>query len=68
MISCAVYSFLMKKITPSLFRYRPLKKGEFKQIILVSLIFIVNIILSNTSLKYNSLALDQVLLPVYHHM
>ena len=62
MASCAVYSSIMKYLSPSFFKYRPLKKEEYKSIFLVSVIFIVNIVLSNSSLKYNSLALDQVLL------
>ena len=74
MLSCAVYSTIMKYATPKFFNYRPLKEGELKKMILVSVIFIVNIVLSNSSLKFNSLALDQVLLcsyfladvPLYH--
>lgn len=61
MASCAIYSTAMKYLFPSSFKYRPLKKGELKTMFLVSVIFVVNIILSNTSLKYNSMALDQVL-------
>lgn len=60
MLSCYVYSSIMKRLTPSLFHYRPLRQSELKSLFLVSVIFIVNIILSNSSLKYNSLALDQV--------
>ena len=59
MLSCYVYSSIMKHLTPSLFHYRPLRQSELKSLFLVSVIFIVNIILSNSSLKYNSLALDQ---------
>ena len=60
MLSCAVYSTLMKYTAPNFFKYRPLKEGELRNLILVSVIFIVNIALSNSSLKFNSLALDQV--------
>lgn len=60
MISCAIYSTLMRFVAPRFFNYRPLKQSEWKNMILVSVIFIVNIVLSNSSLKYNSLALDQV--------
>lgn len=60
MLSCAVYSTIMKYTAPKFFNYRPLKRGELKKMILVSVIFIVNIVLSNSSLKFNSLALDQV--------
>lgn len=64
MLSCTVYSFVMKHTAPKFFNYRPLKQSEMKNLILVSVIFIVNIVLSNSSLKYNSLALDQVELPL----
>ena len=50
----------MKHFFPSFYKYRPLKQSEIKNLVLVSVIFIVNIVLSNSSLKYNSLALDQV--------
>lgn len=60
MISCAVYSTLMKRVFPSFYKYRPLKRSEYKSLFAVSLIFIINIVLSNSSLKFNSLALDQV--------
>ena len=60
MLSCAVYSTLMKYTAPNFFKYRPLTEGELRNLILVSVIFIVNIALSNSSLKFNSLALDQV--------
>lgn len=50
----------MKYTAPNFFKYRPLKEGELRNLILVSVIFIVNIALSNSSLKFNSLALDQV--------
>ena len=60
MISCAIYSTLMRFVAPRFFNYRPLKQSEWKNMILVSVIFIVNIVLSNSSLKYNSLALVQV--------
>ncbi|CBK23301.2 uncharacterized protein [Blastocystis hominis] len=60
MLSCAVYSTLMKYTAPNFFKYRPLKEGELRNLILVSVIFIVNIALSNSSLKFNSLALDQM--------
>lgn len=60
MLSCAVYSTIMKYTAPNFFKYRPLKEGELRNLILVSVIFIVNIALSNSSLKFNSLALDQV--------
>lgn len=60
MISCAIYSTIMRFVAPRFFNYRPLKQSEWKNMILVSVIFIVNIVLSNSSLKYNSLALDQV--------
>lgn len=61
MISCAVYSTIMKHVAPGFFKYRPIKANEMKMLFLVSVIFIVNIVTSNSSLKYNSLALDQVL-------
>lgn len=60
MISCAIYSMILKWLFPKFYNYRPLKSSEYKSLIAVSIIFIVNIVLSNTSLKYNSLALDQV--------
>ena len=60
MLSCFVYTSVMKKVTPKFYKGRSLRDSEFKTMILVSVIFIVNIILSNSSLKYNSLALDQV--------
>lgn len=60
MLSCAVYTTIMKYTAPKFFKYRPVKRSEMLNLFLVSLIFIVNIILSNSSLKYNSLALDQV--------
>ena len=60
MISCAVYSTIMKYVAPGFFKYRPIKANEMKMLFLVSVIFIVNIVTSNSSLKYNSLALDQV--------
>lgn len=63
MISCAIYSTIMKYVTPRFFNYRPLKQSEWKNMLLVSVVFIVNIVLSNSSLKYNSLALDQVRTP-----
>lgn len=61
MLSCAIYSTIMKYTAPNFFKYRPLKKGELRNLVLVSVIFIVNIALSNSSLKFNSLALDQVI-------
>lgn len=60
MLSCAVYTTIMKYTAPKFFKYRPVKRSEMLNLFLVSLIFIVNIILSNSSLKYNSLALDQM--------
>ena len=60
MLSCAVYSTIMKYTAPKFFNYRPLKNGELRNLFLVSVIFIINIVLSNSSLKFNSLALDQV--------
>ena len=60
MISCSIYTTAMKYLCPSFYKYRPLKQAEIKNLVLVSVIFIVNIVLSNSSLKYNSLALDQV--------
>ena len=61
MLSCAVYSTIMKYVAPGFFKYRPIKANEIKMLLLVSVIFITNIVTSNSSLKYNSLALDQVL-------
>ncbi len=66
MLSCAVYTTIMKYTAPKFFKYRPVKRSEMINLFLVSLIFIVNIILSNSSLKYNSLALDQVLFDSNH--
>ena len=67
MISCAVYSSIMKYTAPNFFKYRPVKTSEMKMLFLVSVIFIVNIVTSNSSLKYNSLALDQVSVPLSSH-
>ena len=64
MLSCAIYSTIMKYTAPKFFNYRPLKEGELKKMFLVSVVFIVNIVLSNSSLKFNSLALDQVFLKI----
>ncbi|KAK8796238.1 hypothetical protein WA171_004199 [Blastocystis sp. BT1] len=60
MLSCFIYSSIMKCVAPGMFHYRPLRRNEWKTMFLVSLIFIINIILSNSSIKYNSLALDQM--------
>ena len=66
MISCAIYSSMLRWLFPKFYNYRPLKSSEYKSLIAVSIIFIVNIVLSNTSLKYNSLALDQVIFSLFH--
>ena len=57
----------MKYTEPNFFKYRPVKASEMKMLFLVSVIFIVNIVTSNSSLKYNSLALDQVSVPLSSH-
>ena len=57
----------MKRVAPAMFHYRPLRRNEWKTMFLVSVIFIINIILSNSSIKYNSLALDQVNLVKFVH-
>ena len=66
MISCAIYSSMLRWLFPKFYNYRPLKSSEYKSLVAVSIIFIVNIVLSNTSLKYNSLALDQVIFSLFH--
>ena len=58
----------MKCVAPGMFHYHPLRRNEWKTMFLVSLIFIINIILSNSSIKYNSLALDQVNLDNFIHI
>lgn len=68
MLSCFIYSSIMKCVAPGMFHYRPLRRNEWKTMFLVSLIFIINIILSNSSIKYNSLALDQVNLDNFIHI
>lgn len=45
---------------PSYYNARKIEKGEYIRLFLVSVLFIVNIVLGNVSIKYCSLALDQV--------
>ena len=60
MISSAAYSGLLNVFIPSYFNARKVEKGEYIRLFLVSVLFIVNIVLGNVSIKYCSLALDQV--------
>ena len=46
---------------PSYYNAREIKKEERLRLVLVSVLFIVNIVLGNVSIKYCSLALDQAL-------
>ena len=61
MVSSAVYSGLLRYCMPSYYNAREIKKEERIRLVLVSILFIVNIVLGNVSIKYCSLALDQVL-------
>ena len=60
MISSAVYSGVLRRCLPSSYNAREIKREEYVRLVLVSLLFIVNIVLGNVSIKYCSLALDQV--------
>ena len=60
MISSAIYSSCVKLCMPSYYNARKIEKGEYIRLFLVSVLFIVNIVLGNVSIKYCSLALDQV--------
>lgn len=60
MISSAVYSSIIRFLLPSYYNARKIEKDEYKRLVMVSLLFIVNIILGNVSIKYCSLTLDQV--------
>lgn len=60
MISSAVYSGVLRRCLPSYYNAREIKREEYVRLVLVSLLFIVNIVLGNVSIKYCSLALDQV--------
>ena len=61
MISSAVYSSIIRLAAPSYYNARPIEESEYLRLVMVSLLFIVNIVLGNVSIKYCSLALDQVL-------
>ena len=60
MVSSAVYSSLIRCLAPSYYNARPIEKKEYCRLFMVSVLFIVNIVLGNASIKYCSLALDQV--------
>ena len=60
MISSAIYSSCVKLCMTSYYIARKIEKGEYICLFLVSVLFIVNIVLGNVSIKYCSLALDQV--------
>ncbi len=60
MVSSAVYSGVLRYCMPSYYNAREIKKDERIRLVLVSVLFIVNIVLGNVSIKYCSLALDQV--------
>ena len=61
MISSAVYSGCVRIMAPSYYGARQVEKNEYFRLFLVSVLFIVNIVLGNVSIKYCSVALDQVL-------
>ncbi|KAK8795751.1 hypothetical protein WA158_000407 [Blastocystis sp. Blastoise] len=61
MISCSVYSMIMKQVNPSYYNKREISKQTMGKLLLMSFLFIFNIVTANTSLKYNSLALDQMI-------
>ena len=60
MVSSAVYSGVLRYCMPSYYNAREIKKDERIRLVLVSVLFIVNIVLGNVSIKYCSLALDQI--------
>lgn len=60
MISCFFYSAVVKRINPSLYQYRKLRRKEKRTLVKISVLFVLNIVLSNSSIQFNSLALDQV--------
>ena len=55
-----MYSSLVKWVAPSYYNGRHVDKDEYIRLFFVSVLFIVNIVLGNQSIKYCSLALDQV--------
>lgn len=60
MISCFIYSAIVKQVNPSFYQYRKLKRKEKRTLVKISLLFVLNLVLSNSSIQFNSLALDQV--------
>ena len=60
MISCFIYSGIVKRTNPSLYQYRKLRRKEKNSVVKISILFSLNIVLSNSSIQFNSLALDQV--------
>ena len=66
MISCFIYSAIVKKTNPSLYNYRSLRKKEKWTLIKISVLFVLNLVLSNSSIQFNSLALDQVIIVLWN--
>ena len=50
----------MKKVNPDFYQYRKLRRKEKRTLVKISVLFVLNLVLSNSSVQYNSLALDQV--------
>lgn len=68
MISCFIYSAIVKQVSPGFYQYRKLRRKEKSTLIKISVLFVLNLVLSNSSIKFNSLALDQVLMLEYYQI
>lgn len=60
MLSSCIYSGILKYCFPSWFNARTLTTELLKRMFLISVLFSINIVLANYSLRYCSLALDQM--------
>ena len=60
MISSALFSLVIRFLFPNYYNSRIIERDEYKRLIMVSFLFVINIILGNVSIKYCSLTLDQV--------
>ena len=60
MLSSCIYSGILKYCFPSWFDSRMITTELLKRMFLISVLFFINIVLANYSLRYCSLALDQV--------
>ncbi|KAK8803545.1 hypothetical protein WA158_001239 [Blastocystis sp. Blastoise] len=60
MVSSCFYSFMVKLFYPSYYNNQVLSKKTFNKLVFMSVLFIVNIVSANYSLRFCSLALDQM--------